>query len=999
MIKENLVLDASGKAGAPGSNGADGIRSGENGRSGRAGSAGKAGGQLAVSARMTANGLELPGMRPVALHEMDRILLLARGGAGGRGGNGGRGGDGSRGSSGSDAGRYSDATPGGRGGPGGDGGQAGRGGDSGPGGRVELKLAREDLDLALLFDWDVSAGTPGPPGLPGDGGSGGPGGRGGSSYSWSESENYTDSQGNTQTRSVSRYRSGASDGPSGSPGSSGSTAPFGEGAADGTFVLLIDEKKHPDRYRLSLLDYQVQPGGGEGLFEFGELDNRVTGLRLANRGGAPSPPQHVAMFLAENPGLVPQARRLEVPEIDQGKHQALGSLVFDLEEASDQELPSLHQRLRKRVRIDPVTHFVRLKRRACEADLAREIEVTYPVELITVPSPTSLLPGQFVVQCWRIKNHSNAAFPPPGRELTLELDHGDLVVLDDQGKPPAKGFSIEPIAPGGELEFRLYIAFAAEAPPYSRAELWVGLRLTPRGGGEAREIQRNPVTFTAAQAHRGVAAEVLLVTHSGNSQTEVEGWIELFDRLGLQWDVWDATWHGDIPLNQLAPRIQGKLVVLLNATFATPDRQQIATTELLPMSTFREAVSKFGISFYVMGAPSQLHLNLLPFPEQVREFDSPAKFLASLQARRGPNPEVPETMESHLDRVFIRRFHIVKEPKPIHLEAEARKLALKLSRDFPERRFAVSMHFEACQDKGPLRTRSYGHLDIRQLPDADARAVVIREVYTKTAQRPAFIHSAENLLGLFSAMDFDDKLALARKLEEQQSFAIEALADAWLLDLGEEQMALRRSGVHTGKRRIRRILHRTGDLCSHDFRQGKVNLEVDSPLGQLLTRIAAGLLFLSKSRLHWSDHRLSLLGGTNEVEISEVVNHLVDQLLDLNFGRDRWIGRQPEARLRVEKLIAERSAELTAEAEQIHQLSQGAVSSKDSALEALVRWDLRDYLECDSKLPSGVYDDENMRVLREREWSARKRHGELLEIFAQARKAGQLPEGWTAANS
>jgi len=542
------------------------------------------------------------------------------------------------------------------------------------------------------------------------------------------------------------------------------------------------------------------------------------------------------------------------------------------------------------------------------------------------------------------------------------------------------------------VEIALYVAFAAEAPPYSRGQLWAGLRLTPRGGGEAREIQRNPVAFTASLPHKGVKAEVLLVTHSGNCQAEVESWLELFDKLGLPWDVWDATWHGDFPIGQLAARLEGKLVVLLNANLTTPDRQQIATTDLLAMPAFREAVSKFGISFYVMGVPSQLHLNLLPFPEQVREFDSPARFVASLKERRGPNPEVPETMESQLDRVLVRRFHMLKAPKPAHLEAEARKLAAKLSKEFPERRFALSMHFEPCDDRGFFRTRSYGHLDIRQLPDADARAVVMREVYPKTAQRPAFIHSTENMLGFFSAMDFDDKLALALRLQEHQRFAVEALADAWLLDLGEEQMVLRRSGVHAGKRRIRKILHRSRELCSCDFRQGKANLELDSPLGQLLTRIAAGLLFLSESRLHWSDHRLSWLGGSNEVEISEVIDSMVDQLLDRNFGRDSWLVGKPKARLRVEDLIGQRRAQLAAEAGQIQQLSKGAVSSKDSALEALVRWDLRDYLECDGKLASGVYSDENMAVLQERERNARARHGELVASYARANKAGLVPK-------
>lgn len=1008
-------IDARGKPGAAGPSGDNGTRSGSDGGHGHKGQAAGSGGQIAATATLPSAGrMLLTGVAicprddspalPVSLplDTLSVVQLLAQGGAGGRGGDGGNGARGHKGSKGSDATRYSSGGNGGPGGDGGNGGNAGTGGTGGDGGTVHLSLAEADLDLALLFEWDVSAGQGGQPGTPGAGGPGGSGGDGGDSYSWTETETYTDSNGSSATRTVSHSNSGGSRGPSGDSGMSGASAVLGKQGQDGAFHLEVGGQTFLDRYRLRCTGYRVESSHGDRVLEFGERDNRVKEVLLGNSSDLPSPAAHTELQLAQRPGVLPHPVSLPLPPLGKDQSQAFDGLTFDLEEAPQDRLPSLHERLRRVVSIEPQVHFTRLDRVADEAKRPTEIEVTFPVELQTLSSPTSLMPGQTIQQRWVVRNLSNFEFPTAGRKLTVELakpsGEGNLRVHDSHGEPlplgpePITYLEIEPMPAGGELIVTVYLSFEEGTPPYSAVQIWAALRLTPRYGGEPREIQRNPIAYSAALAYRGSQAEALLITHSGCTADEVQEWGQTFERLGLSWDVWDASWHGDLPILTLAQKIAGKLVVILNVPFQGPDRGALGPVELMDLADFREAVSRHGLSFYLVGSRSELFAHLVPQLGDFQPYSSLGDYLDSFGERTGHNPEVPQDMTTSLAQVSIARFHVAADPKPEDLQAQAKKLLGTLRERFPDRRFAISCHFQPDVESGWFRKRTYGYLRIRQLPDADARAVVVREVYRKTGEKPAFIRSTENLLGLFSAMDFDDKLSVANMLNDTRRFAIEPLADAWLLDLGEEQMVLRRSRVHTGKKRIRQLLNRTRDLCQHDFRHDGLSLEVESALGQLLIRMAAGLSFLAKARLHWSDHRMRLLGGTNEVEISEVIDEMVDGLLDTNFGADPLIGRLPKARAEAEATIAVRRRQLEAAAAQVESISAGAVSRKDSAVEALVRWDLRDYLESDSCLSDGLYTLERLDELQKLELDAKVRRGQLLQMFQEAAKAGELPE-------
>ena len=152
---------------------------------------------------------------------------------------------------------------------------------------------------------------------------------------------------------------------------------------------------------------------------------------------------------------------------------------------------------------------------------------------------------------------------------------------------------------------------------------------------------------------------------------------------------------------------------------------------------------------------------LVPHPTEVRTFDSPTEYLKKGDFSRAPgNAEVPREMTQRMDKVAVSRFFVKGEPKPEYLLETARKLMVKLRKKCPQDRFHITTVFEPAGDEGWLKTKKCGVLEVRRLPDHDARAVVTRKVFRETGQKESFLHSAENLLGLFSALDMNDKLAL-----------------------------------------------------------------------------------------------------------------------------------------------------------------------------------------------------------------------------------------------
>lgn len=1010
---KELLWDARGEDGQRGYEGEDGSsgygRSGGSGSSGGRGSDAGPGGEILALLRSDSEGEALvEGLvnrasrsERIWLSKHETLLLTARGGNGGHGGGGGAGEWGKAGHPGSDATRYSSGGDGGPGGDGGNGGAAGAGGNAGAGGSVRLEVSNSDLDLLLAVHWDVAAGARGLAGAPGEGGRGGAGGAGGSSYTWTESESYTDSQGQTQTRTNYRSNPGGSDGNSGFDGRRGATAKPGAEAEPGRFVLRIEGQDYPDRYRFRCPDYRVVAGGGNSIFEFGQTANRVEGAGVENRGKSPGPDKTIVCLLPSR-GVSPHQVQGFLKGVPVGGVLELAPLLFDLEEAAQEKLPSLHRRYREKVVVEPRLNYPRLAKYDPEYSNPKEIEVTFPIELETVVSTTSLAPGVEVVQEWRVHNLGTASFPPPGRRVLVDLwleragvslqilrESGEVFEVDDE---PRFYLEIGSIPPGESALFSAKICAPVDSVPYAKVTLCADLRLTPCGGGEARTVQRNPTEFNIAMVQEPKVSDVLLITHHGCTSVEVESWLRLFSGLSLSYSVWDVSFHGCWPVERLAEFVQGKLTVVLEREFEIPNRERARVSDFLSLSGFRHSISVLGVSYYIVGDKGALLKFLISQPEEARNFHSLAEYLDSPVRQRRVNPEVPLEFERTMDRISISKFFVAGEPRPEFLKEKARELLKELQRRNPQHQYLVTTVFDPhLAQSGWLKTKDCGILEVRKLPDRDARAVVVRQVQRANVVRAEFLLSAENLLGFFSAQDFDDKLGVMKSpsnlAEALGLVALEALADAVLLDFLEEQRAMRRSTARYNKKEMASALNRATEFCATDFRTGGVLIEPDSPLGALLLRIVAGVRFVTSGQLSQWDHRIRFLGGTGDVEINIYVAKQLDAFLDRNFGPDRLLGTGANRRVAEEK-IKEREAQLVRQRELVQSQSREfrPLDKSEASIEALVRWELRDFLESGVEVESLIWSQSEMEELQEQEARHQKHRESLLNLYERALK-------------
>lgn len=962
---------------------------GENGAHGTPGGPGGQAGELEVTLRCEASGeIVLSGqscgepVQTVWEPKKTNLLLSARGGDGGAGGSGAAGQIGAVGFPGENATRYSVGTDGGPGGNGGHGGAAGSGGDAGNGGSIHLLLTAQDSDLLAAISWDVSAGHPGSPGAPGKGGRGGPGGFAGSAYSWSELENTYDGE-----NYVRHSQSGGSKGMDGFDGPDGAAGKPGEPAGEGSFRLEIDGVVYPGSWVLSFSDYVVTAGDGTaGDHEFGERHSKVSGLKVMNTGACPSPPQYVSCRFTGSRPLQEVSTGYPLPSIAPGETHSIPSFTFHLDEAPHQELPTQHSVLRHSFQIAPRLFSERLEMYV-EANSAETTRyVTFPVELETVPTRTSLTPGETFQQTWKVHNRSGRPFPPPERHLELELSLEDGDGFLTVGGPtfnlssaPTTYLRLPTIPPGGFQSVQIPLSVSPDAPPYSKNTLWAGLKLTPPGGDAPRLIQVNPTEYSTALSYGGSTPDVLLIVNQSTVSDEVQNWLSLFRKLGLSQEVWDISLHGSLPLDQLSPTSHGKLIVCLVNSLDLPNRETASSLDFLDYEQFRRAVSRDGVSFYFVGERNEVLEHLVPQPRDSREFGSPEEYLESLSGDLRANPEVPGAVTQYLDKIVLGVGDLHKLADKMLADLEAR---------YPQRRFLVVLDSEFVDGIG-----GSGRAYVRHLLDSDARAVVVSEVERERMQTESFIHSQENLLGLFSAQDFDDKLEILTKFSNDpretfdpfQEVVSNSLADAILLDLTEEQMTLRRSSAKFSDDILRKALNRTVDFCSQKFCKAAA-LEPDSPLGKTLLRIIAGMVFLAENNLAWWDHRIRILGGSNDVQITKFIRVEVDRFLDHHAGPDRLWGTKP-VRTSVEKLIKERRKDLDDRAQEIRHTHEGTESKKGASTQALVRWDLRRNLSSDATGKSEIWSSGQMLDLVRREEAHELGRVRVLEICERARSA------------
>ena len=886
--------------------------------------------QFRIEANITqADGKSGASQQSFPIGQTGYLFFDAHGGRGGDGGQGGHGGPGSRGDRGRNATRYSSGANGGPGGDGGDAGEPSDGNHGGKGGEVQLIVDRSETGLLMLVKGNLAQGSIGFAGEPGHGGMGGAGGAGGRSYHWTETRSYRDSQGNSRTRVIMRSNPGGIDGRRGRDGrpSRYRAADASPGQA-GELKILVREPNgtltsYRSPYDLELVTFDVV--GEYGILEPDSLVS-IDRLVLRNRGGMPTPENFtVKVFL-------PSDDWIQREGIDMTLNRSIPP-----GETHTFEDHALRLRLADYCVDRPRKRAFRLRHPLCpqarlESGINRpfrsfenseDIFVRFPVELTAITCLNSLAPGESTRVIWGLTNTSEQTFDQKYlyRAVRSQLRHlgGDLtqeivVFFDTEDQEHDLGATefekrIGELSPGQRIviETRIGVRDVPEAIPYQGFVVGVDLDLQrPKSSERSDQFRRVDYRKTfirvSEKYRRDPGARFLLVANQKTTTRDIEKWTQLADYFGSDLDVWDVSYYGFLDLvravdqdKSLLQQWEDMTLIIPNNYYNTPHGPTVAFSQLAK-GQFLRAAADYNINFYIVGdsrtgGAEMLATSLIPVddgksPSQLKtqkEFLRAVikwnNYVARSQQVVGGvtsnSQEIADATLGDFHEFDIRKRTFLFQPTSQWLEAEAKRLQRKLSKDDPLHRWVVVHRYDTRETDtswGFFRKREVGKFEVYRTLDSTKGSAVLFEVDGIDAIDRDFITSKANKHGIFLALKFEDKVDRFIRLVGERTFPryseqyIERpmtdeevreigreLVDSILTDLYNEQKTARTCRTW-GRGGIRSIMPKLNYLAERSLNYGvtyKQMLENEVSLN-LLYELLANLYYMAEqSRTLW----------------------------------------------------------------------------------------------------------------------------------------------------
>jgi hypothetical protein len=936
-------------------------RNGRTGRTGRDGDANQF--VIRFESTSTEERRSNQNQQSLPIGENGYIFIDTSGGRGGNGGRGGDGGPGSNGYRGRDATRYSN---GGNGGPGGDGGDAGeptdgdRGGD---GGDVTLRIRDTDLGLLMLAKGNLSGGLLGFAGEPGRGGAGGPGGKGGDSYSWTETSSYRDSNGNTQTRTTFHTNPGGWDGSDGQSGRGSSyRARDGQTGADGRLrIEVVDDNQnittYDSPYDLELVSFDIASE-----YSVIEPDSLVSidNLMVRNCGGMPTPANYtVRVFIERDEWLLVDGCELVLHRsLQPGDTFCFDRCSLRMRIADCIITEPRNQSFRLRHPVNPVARMESgIRRPFVNFENGEDIRVHFPVELTPLVCLNSLAPGESTRVIWGVKNVSDETFDQTAlhravrtrmRTLVGDVNPELIVFFDDKDEPATiNGVNFEhrvgKLASGETtvIEVRIGVRDDPSVIPYQGFSIGMDCDLQRPGSSEQsdqyrRVDYRQSFIRVSERYRRDSESRFLLVANEKTTSAEIEKWTQLADYFGSGLDVWDVSYYGFIDLvravdrdKSLLDQWQGMTMIIPNNYFTTPEGKTVAF-EQLAKGQFLRAAADHDINFYIVGdsrtgGADRLAQSLIPVDnaKSASQLKTQKEFLAevkrwnhfvsrSQQVVGGITSNSKELADVSLGSVHqfpIRKRTMLFQPKASWLEAEAKRLQRKLSKEDPLHRWIIVHRYDIGNTDpswGFFRKRQVGTLEVRRTLDATKGSAVLYEVDGIDAIDPEFIDSEPNKHGIFLALKFEDKVDRFIRLASQRIFPRLSeqyidrplsdaevrkiggeLVDSILTDLYNEQKTARQCRTW-GRSGVRDILPKLNYLAERSLNYG-VNLEqmqANPTSMALLYDLLANLRHMAiKSQTIWDSAIVPTAFFKRSRAVSKVMLERTDRIATNIFGR------------------------------------------------------------------------------------------------------------------
>lgn len=576
--------------------------------------------------------------------------------SGGTGGNGGVGGDGEGGCYG-DGGDDADAkTPGEDGGPGTNGGSNGpgsRGSRGGDAGDAVVSMLPKDVHLSLIVDCKAIAGTGGNPGEDGDPGDLGPGGSGGSSYSNTEyvktgkqicpkpvvvsksdgSNTVTQGACKDEVKPVTTSQPGGSNGPNGKRGTrvQGDTK-GGDDGKDGVCILQTEFEGKVYRasrpFHAQVVSYRLVDDNRDGIFEPLEKIH-VYDLVVKNIGELPTPGGRAELRIAlpsRTNYTSAESKYVVLPQIAPTKqHMFKGEvLTFTI---NDNKSIGLNERLTFVDDVSLNNRITRIERSQDnfnnKANRHRRVVITYPIEISSFVTKTSVGAGESIPILWKVKNISKKDFggiEGMKRSIRTALSkiggsasHSTMKFVGPNGDETL--FSdvfwqeILNLKSGQEVVIEGALEVSELALAYTDFEVGADLYFQNLRGN-SQHIQRNTVNIRIAQLFSYTPeAEYLLITNQRTEREEYTAWLKMASDMGVKMDVWDVSYYGGWSLRQALEELDGKsfMQVLANKTIlALNQRDYVTESGLVPMNQIAELLAKRKANFVLLGGDRQL---------------------------------------------------------------------------------------------------------------------------------------------------------------------------------------------------------------------------------------------------------------------------------------------------------------------------------------------------------------------------------------------------------
>ncbi len=530
------------------------------------------------------------------------------------------------------------------------------------------------------------------------------------------------------------------------------------------------------------------------------------------------------------------------------------------------------------------------------------------------------------------------------------------------------------LSPGESVLIEAEIQTDPNSPAYQMIDLDTDLLFTdPKDPNRQNNIRirRFPIRIAEVYQKRK-NSRILIVTNTKTEHEEVKEWKTIFDRMGLVYDIWDLSLNNgvldlarDLPAGgSLMEHYKNGLVVVLNNAFpaegageANP-KEMRASSVLDPKQVLR-ALAANGTHLYLVGGDKQanetfLADSLIPRTgDDLTEFKSPKDFekYARTYLNRARNADRPDIDVQTLDEESrthdLSRFEMPIEvtklwgvPSQKDVDAAALALQKRLETIHPDLRFVVNAqpNLPAKDEKGKWWHRwNIGKLSVQQTVDASHASAVANGVTDKELHTSGWARGEDNHVGLFLSLTFDQKLKLLHSILEREVAIVdkkiwdntvideprisnemaEALIDSIVINLAEEQKALRKSrwNLSLSKQEVREKMRLLEQLSKFEFpdlvRGDDPNEKNDG--GELVVKLVARAKFVLASQSRWYDEILRFF-GKSDPRMTEAGEKYIAALQDNAFGSvprsvpvgtQRAVERSKIARKQVESQVKE----------------------------------------------------------------------------------------------